>query len=114
MTPRRIIADAVAHSIESIAGVENRLVNEGIFAPRDVACRILPGRHGGPHRSGHQVRPKARRITLHDAVVVVRVALRFGKPLLATCRTAVPVREPRPVSVKCGDYRLGPNRHQMD
>src|SRR5260370_9008503 len=50
--------------------------------------------------------PVIRRRTGHDAVVVVRKALRFHEGLVATIRAARPVRKPRTFAIEGSDDRL--------
>ena len=88
----RIFDDAVFHAVERVALIEHGLMDRGIFRGRDVAGFVLVRDRGSPDLAALQVRRIIGGRSGDDAVVIVRISLRFGHRLPAAGRAAVPVR----------------------
>src|SRR3984885_13239008 len=113
MAARRIADEAILKPVLGVASLDGGLVNQRIFLRRDVAGRVFqcglryPQSLDGPLCPVQNGRPGG------DAVVIVRKSLCLLQPLLATGRTAYPIRKLGIVSIKRFDHRLRLYRHLM-
>ena len=86
-----VVDQAVRDSVERVAGVERRLVQERVLLLWNVAGLVLENDEPRPHRRRREMRPVVRGRAGDDAVEVLREALGFLQPLLAARGAAVPV-----------------------
>lgn len=102
----REVQDAVRYAIARIARCDDRPLEQGQLRRRDVRRGAEQGLRV-PGEREEQPRPRGRRRPRHDAVVVVRIPLRFHQRLSAAIGARCEAGPPGGGTVEGGDYRLG-------
>ena len=105
--------DTIRYAVAPVARRHNRLLQYGELRRRDMRRRPDQGLRV-PHEGHHEARPRRCGRTRHDAVVVVRVALRFHQRLPPTVGARCEVRPTRRRTVEGGDHRLRLHRHLVN
>ena len=110
--PKRICMEVLAKQAGMSANTATRSLDANIEHGFVQHRHLRAGNVAGPVRTALETNPTGvdaaglemsdviRRSAGHDAVVIGRIALRFGEALLAACRAAVPVSELRGLAVE--------------
>ena len=108
---RRILNQAIRDTVDGVAGVQHRSVDDWKLRGGDIARRISPDFLMDSQVSGVQLRSRICRRAGDDAVVIPGEALSLHQPLPPARRASIPVREARSGTVERRDDRLRTDGH---